>query len=109
MATTTVREYSLDYYLLERMKFSGIDPENLTDLVGIVVSLKNKYGIVPFAIAARGQPVPSGLTASYLIDSIVLSKLLSVILNTPRLFSVTLMPRGIPHCVHYEVRVTLGG
>jgi hypothetical protein len=30
------------------MKYSGIDPANLADLVAIAVSLKNKYGIMPF-------------------------------------------------------------
>ena len=109
MATSVVREYSLDYYLLDRMRFSGINQENLTDLVCIVVSLKNKYGIVPFAIGPRGQPVPNGITASYLIDSIMLNKLLNVILDTPRLASVTVVPRGIPRAPQFEVRVNLGG
>lgn len=106
---TTVREYSLDFYLLDRMRFSGIDQENLTDLISIVVSLKNKYGIVPFAIATRGQPVPNDVVASYLIESITLNKILNVILDTPRLASVTVVPRGIPRSPHFELRVSLGG
>jgi hypothetical protein len=37
---TTVREFSLDYYLHDRMKYSGLDKENLADLVSIIISLK---------------------------------------------------------------------
>ena len=58
---TPGREFSLDYHLLERLKYSGIDAENLADLVAIAVSLKNKYGIVPFAAIAQGHPVPDAL------------------------------------------------
>jgi hypothetical protein len=54
------REYSLDHHLLEHMKFSGIDRDNLNDLITIVVSLKNKYGIVPLAAAtATPSRMPS--------------------------------------------------
>jgi hypothetical protein len=52
---TPGREYSLDHHLLEHLKFSGIERENLADLIAIVVSLKTKYGIVPFAAAAEGS------------------------------------------------------
>jgi hypothetical protein len=106
---TTVREFSLDYYLLDRMKFSGVERENLTDLVSIIISLKNKYGIVPFAIVAHGEPIPNGVVVSYLIESTMMSKLLNVLLDTPRLSSVTVVPRGIPRSSHYEIKVTLGG
>ena len=52
---TPAREFALDRHLVERLKFSGLAPENLEDLVSIIVSLKNKYGIVPFAAVAEGQ------------------------------------------------------
>jgi len=103
------REYSLDHYLLERMQFSGIEKENLADLVGIVVSLKNKYGITPFAAAPHGQPVSDGLTVRYVIESLTLPKLLSVLRDTPRLNTVTVSPRGIPSATQFEVHITLGG
>ena len=35
------------------MKYSAMDPQNLADLVAIVVSLKNKYGILPYAAVAK--------------------------------------------------------
>jgi hypothetical protein len=51
------REYSPDHHLIEHMKFSGIERENLNDLITIVVSLKNKYRIVPLAAAAQGNGI----------------------------------------------------
>ncbi|MGB7282823.1 MAG: hypothetical protein WBE13_11210 [Candidatus Acidiferrum sp.] len=106
---TTVREFSLDYYLFDRMRFSGIEKENLEDLVSIVASLKNKYGIAPYAVTALGQPAPNGLVARYLIESITLNKMMNVLLDTPRLQTVSILPRGIPKSNQFEVHVTLGG
>ena len=82
---TPEREYSLDYHLLEHMKYSGIERDNLNDLVSIVVSLKNKYGIVPLTAAAQSSPVPNGLRLSYVIESIALNKMLNVLMDVPRL------------------------
>ena len=105
---TTAREFSLDYYLLDRMRFSGIEQENLNDLVSIVSSLKNKYGLVPFAARAAGQPIPNALTTFYIIDSLMLIKVNSILLDTPRVQSVALVPRGIPKSGQFEARITLG-
>lgn len=91
------------------MKFSGIDSQNLTDLVAIVVSLKNKYGIMPFAAAAQGHPVPNALTVSYVMESIAVNKIVSVVLDIPRLSALTILPRGIPRGAQFEVDITLGG
>jgi hypothetical protein len=104
---TTAREYSLDYYLLEKLRFSGIEKENLADLVNIASSLKNKYGIAPYATAAVGSPVPNGLTMHYQVDSLTLHKLMSVLLDTPRLERVSILPRGIPRSMQFELQVTL--
>jgi hypothetical protein len=106
---TTVREYSLDYYLFDRLRFCGIDKDNLEDLVSIVTSLKNKYGLAPYAVAAQGQPVPNSLAASYLIDSITLNKVMNVLMDTPRLQMVGILPRGIPKSNQFELEITLGG
>ncbi|HTQ62818.1 MAG TPA: hypothetical protein VMI32_21515 [Candidatus Solibacter sp.] len=105
---TTVREYSLDYYLLDRLKYSGIERDNLEDLVNIVASLKNKYGIAPYAVIAQGQPVANGLIASYLIETLTLNKVLNVLLDTPRLQAVSILPRGIPKSNQFEVEITIG-
>ncbi|HMD39229.1 MAG TPA: hypothetical protein VKH15_08105 [Candidatus Acidoferrum sp.] len=91
------------------MRFSSIEQENLADLVSIVASLKNKYGIAPFAASANGQPVPNGPTARYVIDSITMNKIMNVILDTPRLVSVAIFPRGNPKTGQFELHISLGG
>ena len=106
---TPGREYSLDHHLLECMKYSGIDPANLADLVAIAVSLKNKYGIMPFAAVAQGLPVPNALALSYMMEGITVSKIVNIVLDVPRLSALTIMPRGIPRTAQFEVVVTLGG
>ena len=105
---TTVREYSLDYYIFDRMRFSGIERENLEDLVSIVASIKNKYGIAPFALTPLGQPVPNGLTVRYLVETITLNKIMNILLDTPRLSQVSILPRGIPRSNQFELDITLG-
>jgi hypothetical protein len=103
------REYSLDFYLLDHLKFSGIERNNLDDLVNIVVSLKNKYGIVPHAAAAEGYPIRNALTASYVMESITLNKVINILLDIPRLHGLTIVPRGIPKSAQFDVDITLGG
>jgi hypothetical protein len=107
--STPGREYSLDHHLLEHLKYCGIDRENLADLVSIVVSLKNKYGVVPFAVAAQGSPVANALTVRYVMESLTLNKLMNILLDTPRLSALTIWPRGIPRSAQFEVHITLGG
>jgi hypothetical protein len=103
------REYSLDHHLIEHMKFSGMERENLNDVITIVVSLKNKYGTVPLAAAAQGNPVPNALTVSYVMESITLSKIINILMDIPRLNSITVMPLGIPKSSQFDVDITLGG
>jgi hypothetical protein len=102
------REYSLDQHLLEHLKYSGMQKENLADLVTIVASLKNKYAIVPFAVAVRGEPVPNALTARYLMDTLLLNKLTNLRLDTPCLANALVVPHGFPQATQCEVNVTLG-
>ena len=103
-----IRQFSLDQHLLERMKYSGLDKENLEDLVSIVVSLKNKYGITPFAATPKGHPVPDGITAHYIMEGAALNKMVNILLDTPRLSMFTVLPRGIPETTQFEVNIGLG-
>jgi hypothetical protein len=93
----------VDQQMLERLKYRGIAPENLADLVGPFVSLKNKYGLIPYAMAAESNPVPNAETASYTVDAIALNKLTNVLLDTPRLKRVTISPRRILNSKQHEV------
>lgn len=108
---TSVRQYStsIDLQMLEHLKYSGLEAENLSDLVGLFVSLKTKYGIVPFAMAAESNPVPNAVTARYLVDSLTLSKIANFLFETSRLRRVTISPHGLAKTGQYELAVTLGG
>ena len=106
---TPGREYSLDHHLLEHLKFSGIERDNLADLIAIVVSLKTKYGIVPFAAVAQGYPFRNAIDVSYVVDSISLNKIMNVLLDVPRLSNLTIVRRGIPRSAEFGIELTLGG
>jgi len=81
--------------------------ENPTDLANIVTGLKNKYSIVPFAVAVQGEPVPNALAARCLMDTLLLNKLMNLLLDTPRLASV-LVATASPKPRIFELNVTLG-
>lgn len=106
---TTVREYSLEYYLLERLRFVGFEKSNLEDIVSILASLKNKYGITPYAVLPYGDPIPNCLSSRYLIETVTLSKMINVLLDTPRLQALTILPRGIPRTNQFELKIAVGG
>jgi hypothetical protein len=108
---TPVREAitPVDQLMLEHLRYSGIERDNLTDLIGLFVSFKNKYGLVPFAMAAESLPIPNAVTARYIVDSLTMHKITNVLLDMPRLNRITVHPRGIIKGGQYEVAVTLGG
>jgi hypothetical protein len=95
--------------MLEHLRYSGIDQANLSDLVGIIISLKNKYGLMPFAMTGESNPVPNAVTARYTVDSIALNKLANILLDTPRLNRITIYRRGILKSNEFELAITLGG
>ena len=75
---TAVREFSLEHHLLDRLRHSGMDRENLAGLVSIIVSLKNKYDIQPSTVAASIGPVPAAFTARYMLQSAMPNKLMNL-------------------------------
>lgn len=105
---TAVREFTLEHHLVERLRFSGMDRENLSDLISILASLKNKYGIQPLTVAASGAPVPTQLVARYMLQSIMLNKLMNLLLDTPRLVELALRPCGYPRPSQFELILTVG-
>jgi hypothetical protein len=105
---TPATQFSLEHHLLDRLKFSGVEKENLADLVSIVVSLRNKYGITPVAISPRGMPVPDSVVVRYLIEPLTLNKLANILLDTPRLGGLTVLPHGLPQPTKFEVNITIG-
>lgn len=77
--------------------------------MGLFLSFKNRYGLLPFVFEAEGNPVPNALTVRYLIDLIMLGKIMNGLLDVPRLKRVTIIPRGVPKTNQYELAATLGG
>jgi hypothetical protein len=106
---TPATQFSLEHHLLDRLKFSGIEKENLADLVSIVMSLRNKYGITPVVVSPRGMPVPDSVVARYVLEPTTLNKLPNILLDTPRLSSLTALPHGLPQPAKFEVNITIGG
>lgn len=105
---TAVREFSLEHHLVERLRYSGMDRENLSDLVSIIASLKNKYGIQPFTVNADGSPHPTALVARYTLQATMLNKLMNLLLDTPRLVELAVRPYGYPRASQFELQLTLG-
>ncbi len=105
---TAVREFSLEHHLIDRLRYSGMDRENLSDLVSIIASLKNKYGIQPFAVNSVGSPNPTALIARYNLQATMLNKLMNLLLDTPRLVELAVRPYGYPRASQFELQLTLG-
>src|SRR5579863_9121579 len=93
---TTKRSDSLEKELTHALRFSGLDKENLNELVRIVVGL-NDEGLDQMRVFPKGQPpIVDGLQVQALVDTEELATVLNHILtNTPRLRGVSVFPYGI--------------
>lgn len=103
------RDKGLEKQLLHLLRFSGIDKDNLEELVGIVVGLQGK-GLDKLRVFPRGlPPVVDGLNVSATIDAANLVDILNVVLTqTPRLSGVSVFPYGITNPEAFQLNVTLG-
>lgn len=70
--------------------------------------MKNKYSIVPFAVAVQGEPVPTALTARYLMDTVSLNKLMNALLDIQRPANLQVVPHGLPKAAQFDLNVTVG-
>jgi len=43
------------------------------------------------------------------MEGTTLNKMMDILLDTPRLLMITVLPRGIPNAVQFEVNICLGG
>lgn len=100
---------SLEKELIHALRFSGLDKENLNELVRIVVQL-NRGGLSQFRVFPKGiPPVVDGLQVQSLIQPSQLTAILTNILSqTPRLRGVSVFPYGIPVPEIFQVNVDLG-
>jgi hypothetical protein len=106
---TTKRSDSLEKELTHALRFSGLDKENLNELVRIVVGL-NDEGLDQMRVFPKGQPpIVDGLQVQALVDTEELATVLNHILtNTPRPRGVSVFPYGIPNPEIFQINVDLG-
>lgn len=106
---TTKRPESLEKELIHALRFSGLDKENLNELVRIVVGL-NDGGLEQLRVFPKGiPPVVDGLQVQAMVNPEELAAILNQILtNTPRLRGVSVFPYGIPNPEIFQVNVDLG-
>jgi len=106
---TSKRPESLEKELIHALRFSGLDKENLNELVRIVVGL-NDEGLDQLRVFPKGiPPVVDGLQVQAMVKTENLAAILHEILNnTPRLHGVRIFPYGIPTVEVFQVTVDLG-
>jgi hypothetical protein len=99
----------LEKQLLHLLQFSGINQDNLRELVSIAAGLQSN-GLDRLRVFPKGiPPVVDGLTVVGVVDAPQVSAILNKILSqTPRLAGVSIFPYGIPTTEIYEVNVALG-
>jgi hypothetical protein len=100
---------SIEENLMRELRFGGIDPENLKELVGIVAGIQ-KGGLKRLKIFPKGiPPIVDGLQVSGIVDAGEVIRFLGEILTeTPRLNGVVVFPYGIPRPEIFRVNIGLG-
>lgn len=99
---------SFEKELLRELRFGGLEKENLSELVSVIVDWQRE-GLRGIKVFPIGIPAPDGLSVRGILDQKSLSVLLQKILvETPRLTGVRVFPYGIPFPELFEVGVELG-
>jgi hypothetical protein len=106
---TNTRTDSLERELMRTLRFSGLNNENLNELVRIVVGL-NDEGLGQLRVFPKGQPpIVDGLQVQAMVETEQLTTVLNhVLTNTPRLRGVSVFPYGIPNPEIFQVNVDIG-
>jgi len=106
---TSKRPESLEKELIHALRFSGLDKENLNELVRIVVGL-NDEGLDQLRVFPKGiPPIIDGLQVQSVVNTEDVAAVLHRILTgTPRLRGVSVFPYGIPTVDVFQVIVDLG-
>jgi len=99
---------AIEKELLNTLRHSNLDKDNLNDLVRIVADLRRE-GLQRTRILLKGIPRPDAITVQAVVEADRLSNILSHILTkTPRLQGVTVFPYGIPWPEIFHVNVDVG-
>ena len=106
---TNTRTDSLERELMRTLRFSGLNNENLNELVRIVVGL-NDEGLGQLRVFPKGQPpIVDGLQVQAMVETEQLTTVLNhVLTNAPRLRGVSVFPYGIPNPEIFQVNVDIG-
>ncbi|MEX3694452.1 hypothetical protein AB3X91_42075 [Paraburkholderia sp. BR14263] len=109
MATTPVPTQMFEKELLKALRFSGLDDDNLSELVTIAAGLYTS-GFQNIRVFPRGiAPVVDGLTVKGVLDAKTLGSVLKdIVTKTPRLNGIYVFPYGIPVVDSVGVTVELG-
>ena len=100
---------SIEDALLRELRFSGMDKENLKELVGIVAGLQ-RAGLKRLKAFPQGIPqLVDALQVSGTVEADDVNQFLANILTkTPRLGGIKVFPLGIPFPEAFEVNIEIG-
>jgi hypothetical protein len=85
----------IDETVMRTLQFGGLSPENVAELVEIVVTI-DRAGVRPVKVFPKGIPAPDGAWVHTVLTSDQLQTLLVLIREIPRIDEVRVFPKGIP-------------
>jgi hypothetical protein len=99
---------AVEQELLKLLQFSGLDKNNLANLVKIVADFADK-GLSQIKVFPKGiPPVYEGLELKSIVPANELNRILGVILAEAQVNSIVVFPYGIPAYDVAELVVGLG-
>ncbi|HET6841493.1 MAG TPA: hypothetical protein VFK06_07365 [Candidatus Angelobacter sp.] len=104
----STKQSGLENELLDMLKFSGLQKDNLEELVRIVAGIQSA-GPLPFRVhhPIGVPPVVTGLEVQTLLNKTQLP-LLEKLMQTPRVKGLVIFPYGIPIPDVFQVNLTIG-
>jgi hypothetical protein len=89
------RGRGIDEVVMRTLQFGGLNPENVAELVEIVVTIE-RAGIRPVKVFPKGIPAPDGAWVQTVLDLSQVQTLLGLLQEIPRIDEVRVFPKGIP-------------
>jgi hypothetical protein len=93
---------SIDKAVLDGLKHSGLNKQNLAELVRIIGTI-NASGVRPIKVLPNGIPTVDGVTVNANINAGQLDTLVGLLTTLPRLDNIRVFPKGIPVIDNFEV------
>ncbi len=89
------RGRGIDEVVMRTLQFGGLNPENVAELVEIVVTI-DRAGIRPVKVFPKGIPAADGAWVQTVLDLSQVQTLLGLLQEIPRIDEVRVFPKGIP-------------